>query len=200
MDQPTAEDAVRRLEPLVGEWTLEASPPEGPPWPGDARLYRVARLRRPPGRALHGRHARSSGRHLHHGLRRGEQHLHPTSLRRARHLPHLPDEHQRGRVEALARGRTVSATTRAPRLWLGRRRVGHRKRNVVRPTLLANTCSRDHVSRLRRPSSGSGTGRSCGTAGVSRQQSSFDDTTSLCSIHRRTPRTDLRITCSSIAR
>ena len=31
-----------------------------------------------------------------------------------------------------ARGRTVSATTRAPRLWLGRRRVGHRKRNPQR--------------------------------------------------------------------
>ena len=37
MDQPTAEDALRRLEPLVGEWSLEASPPGGQPWPGDAR-------------------------------------------------------------------------------------------------------------------------------------------------------------------
>ncbi|WP_281171239.1 hypothetical protein [Arthrobacter castelli] len=37
MDQPTAEDALRRLEPLVGEWSLEAGPPDGPPWPGNAR-------------------------------------------------------------------------------------------------------------------------------------------------------------------
>jgi hypothetical protein len=37
MDQPTAEEALRRLEPLVGEWILEAKPPEGPPWPGEAR-------------------------------------------------------------------------------------------------------------------------------------------------------------------
>ena len=27
----------KRLEPLVGEWTLEAKPPDGPPWPGEAR-------------------------------------------------------------------------------------------------------------------------------------------------------------------
>src|SRR3954454_10033492 len=37
MDQPTAEEALKRLEPLVGEWTLEAKPPDGPPWPGEAR-------------------------------------------------------------------------------------------------------------------------------------------------------------------
>src|SRR5687768_6617303 len=37
MDQPTAEEALRRLEPLVGEWTLEARRPDGPPWPGEAR-------------------------------------------------------------------------------------------------------------------------------------------------------------------
>ena len=34
MDQPTAEEALGRLEVLVGEWTLEAKPPEGQPWPG----------------------------------------------------------------------------------------------------------------------------------------------------------------------
>ncbi len=34
MDQPTADDALRRLEPLVGEWALEAAPPGGEPWPG----------------------------------------------------------------------------------------------------------------------------------------------------------------------
>ena len=38
MDQPTAEDALKRLEPLIGEWTMEASPPEGPPWPGGGRV------------------------------------------------------------------------------------------------------------------------------------------------------------------
>ena len=27
MDQPTAEEALKRLEPLVGEWTLVAKPP-----------------------------------------------------------------------------------------------------------------------------------------------------------------------------
>ena len=37
MDQPTAEEALKRLDPLVGEWTLEAKPPGGPPWPGEAR-------------------------------------------------------------------------------------------------------------------------------------------------------------------
>jgi hypothetical protein len=37
MDQPTAEEALKRLEPLVGEWILEAKPPDGPPWPGEAR-------------------------------------------------------------------------------------------------------------------------------------------------------------------
>jgi hypothetical protein len=34
MDQPTAENTLKELEPLVGEWTLEAIPPGGPPWPG----------------------------------------------------------------------------------------------------------------------------------------------------------------------
>jgi hypothetical protein len=37
MDQPTAHDALRRLEPLVGEWTLEATPPGADPWPGGGR-------------------------------------------------------------------------------------------------------------------------------------------------------------------
>ena len=36
MDQPTAEDALKELEPLVGEWVLEAIPPGGEPWPGRA--------------------------------------------------------------------------------------------------------------------------------------------------------------------
>lgn len=37
MDQPTAGEALKQLEPLLGEWTLEAKPPDGPPWPGEAR-------------------------------------------------------------------------------------------------------------------------------------------------------------------
>jgi hypothetical protein len=37
MDQQTAEDALKELERLVGEWTLEAIPPGGEPWPGEAR-------------------------------------------------------------------------------------------------------------------------------------------------------------------
>ena len=34
MDQPTAEQALRRLEPLVGEWTVEATWADGTAWPG----------------------------------------------------------------------------------------------------------------------------------------------------------------------
>ena len=30
--------ARERLETLVGEWTMEARPPGGPPWPGGARV------------------------------------------------------------------------------------------------------------------------------------------------------------------
>jgi len=37
IDQPTAEDALRALEPLVGEWNLVARAPGGEPWPGEAR-------------------------------------------------------------------------------------------------------------------------------------------------------------------
>jgi hypothetical protein len=37
MNQPTAEEALKRLEPLVGEWTLEAFAPGGEAWPGEAR-------------------------------------------------------------------------------------------------------------------------------------------------------------------
>jgi hypothetical protein len=36
MDQPTAEEALARLDVLVGEWTQEATPPGGEPWPGEA--------------------------------------------------------------------------------------------------------------------------------------------------------------------
>ena len=37
MDQPTADEALKLLEPLVGEWALEAVPPSGEPWPGEAQ-------------------------------------------------------------------------------------------------------------------------------------------------------------------
>src|SRR6516162_460275 len=37
IDQPRAEDALKKLEPLVGEWILEAASPDGEPWPGEAR-------------------------------------------------------------------------------------------------------------------------------------------------------------------
>ena len=38
MDQPTAENALKELEPLLGEWTMEAGPPDGDPWPGEGRV------------------------------------------------------------------------------------------------------------------------------------------------------------------
>ena len=37
IDQPTAENALKELAPLVGEWTMTATPPGGPSWPGEAR-------------------------------------------------------------------------------------------------------------------------------------------------------------------
>ena len=38
MDQPTAETMLKELDRFVGEWTMQASPPGGPPWPGGARV------------------------------------------------------------------------------------------------------------------------------------------------------------------
>ena len=37
MAQPTAEEALKTLEPLLGAWALEAKSPNGEPWPGEAR-------------------------------------------------------------------------------------------------------------------------------------------------------------------
>jgi hypothetical protein len=37
MDQPTAEAMLRELDRFVGEWTMTAGPPGGPPWPGASR-------------------------------------------------------------------------------------------------------------------------------------------------------------------
>ena len=36
MAQRTAEMALKEMEPLVGQWALEAIPPGGEPWPGEA--------------------------------------------------------------------------------------------------------------------------------------------------------------------
>src|SRR5262245_13453956 len=38
MDQPTASEALAQLEPLIGEWTMEATPPGGPAWPGGGKV------------------------------------------------------------------------------------------------------------------------------------------------------------------
>jgi hypothetical protein len=38
VDQPTAEEALGKLERLVGEWTIEARWPDGQAWPGDGRV------------------------------------------------------------------------------------------------------------------------------------------------------------------
>jgi hypothetical protein len=38
MDQPTAEEALKELEVLVGTWKVTATPPGGEPWPGDAEI------------------------------------------------------------------------------------------------------------------------------------------------------------------
>jgi hypothetical protein len=38
VEQPVRNPALDRLDVLVGEWTMEAGPPGGAPWPGDARV------------------------------------------------------------------------------------------------------------------------------------------------------------------
>ena len=38
MDQPTAQQALARLEALVGEWTVQASSADGQVWPADGRM------------------------------------------------------------------------------------------------------------------------------------------------------------------
>jgi hypothetical protein len=38
MDQPTAQPMLRELDRFVGEWTMTATPPGGPPWPGELRV------------------------------------------------------------------------------------------------------------------------------------------------------------------
>ena len=38
MNESTNTAARKRLEPFIGEWTIEAGPPGGPPWPGGGRV------------------------------------------------------------------------------------------------------------------------------------------------------------------
>ena len=38
MNESTDKAARERLEAFVGDWKMEASPPGGPPWPGEARV------------------------------------------------------------------------------------------------------------------------------------------------------------------
>jgi hypothetical protein len=38
MSESIRTEARQRLEALIGEWTLEARPPDGPPWPGGGRV------------------------------------------------------------------------------------------------------------------------------------------------------------------
>ena len=55
IDQPTAEDALKELKVLIGEWTMEAIPPGGEPWLAAkaplARFYGSQVLSRAPGLA-----------------------------------------------------------------------------------------------------------------------------------------------------
>jgi hypothetical protein len=37
VDQPVGDEALKKLEPLLGDWTVEAGPPGGEPWPGGGR-------------------------------------------------------------------------------------------------------------------------------------------------------------------
>ena len=38
MAQPSADSMLRELDRFIGEWTMQATPPGGPPWPGEARV------------------------------------------------------------------------------------------------------------------------------------------------------------------
>jgi hypothetical protein len=85
MEQPVAEEALLALEPLVGEWTVEANGPDGQAWPGEGRAtfewhsskaHLVQRMMIDvPG---------APGQHFDYRMRRGEWHLSPAVQRRAR--------------------------------------------------------------------------------------------------------------------
>ena len=38
MEHASRDAALDRLDALIGEWTMEATPPGGPRWPGEARV------------------------------------------------------------------------------------------------------------------------------------------------------------------
>ena len=38
MEHARRDAALERLDALIGEWTMEATPPGGPRWPGEARV------------------------------------------------------------------------------------------------------------------------------------------------------------------
>ncbi len=38
MERPNRNPALDRLDVLVAKWSMEATPPGGPPWPGEARV------------------------------------------------------------------------------------------------------------------------------------------------------------------
>ena len=38
MDQPTTDPLLAALDRFVGQWTVTAGPPGGPPWPGESRV------------------------------------------------------------------------------------------------------------------------------------------------------------------
>ena len=38
MEHARRDAALERLDALIGEWTMEAAPPDGPNWPGEARV------------------------------------------------------------------------------------------------------------------------------------------------------------------
>jgi len=38
VQQPSRNPALERLDALLGNWTMEAAPPGGSPWPGEARV------------------------------------------------------------------------------------------------------------------------------------------------------------------
>jgi hypothetical protein len=38
VEQSGRNPALERLDGLVGQWTIEAAPPGGPPWPGEGRV------------------------------------------------------------------------------------------------------------------------------------------------------------------
>jgi hypothetical protein len=108
MDDSTNTVARERLQALVGQWSIEAGPPGGPPWPGGGRVtfewldgvpllverWHVDLPEAPDGVAVIGCDGTSDT-------------LHPDLHGRARRPAHLQDEPRRRRLEATARRRTL---------------------------------------------------------------------------------------------